>query len=72
MLIKFFSNKLSLKLKTDMKFHSRSIVLEIKAAEITATERMPFGYNLRFPRVTAIRSHADKPPNDCTTGQLTV
>eukprot|EP00300_Choanocystis_sp_HF-7_P017090 c19630_g1_i3.p1 GENE.c19630_g1_i3~~c19630_g1_i3.p1 ORF type:complete len:615 (+),score=123.30 c19630_g1_i3:51-1847(+) len=47
----------------------KSLVLEIKAAEITETERMPFGFNLRFPRVTAIRTHADKPPNDATTGQ---
>jgi len=38
---------------------SKSLVLEIKAAEMTLSESYPAGYTLRFPRVVKIRYDKD-------------
>ena len=40
---------------------SKSVILEVKAAELQSTIQYPTGYTLRFPRVIRIRN--DKPWN---------
>jgi len=38
---------------------TKSIILEVKAAEMTVSESYPTGYTLRFPRVVKIRYDKD-------------
>ncbi len=45
----------------------RSVLLQVKAAEIVSSEMYRAGCTLRFPRVEKIRSESDKPWHSCMT-----